>query len=90
MNTKFATSKFPFWREPKGIACILIVNIWFLAGAEGLGDSQLKCRCCVGAVEMFGMFSPPEKALSSEGFGQRARKGDLFCEIRSGSGVGSC
>lgn len=42
------------------------MNICFLAGAGGLKDSQLKCRCCVGAVDIFGTFSPPEKALSNE------------------------
>lgn len=74
MNTKFANLKFPFWKEPKGIVkgivCISVESEHLvsccLAGAGELKGSQLKCRCCVRAVEMFGTFSVPEKALSND------------------------
>lgn len=55
-----------------------------LAGAGGLKDSQWKCRCCVGAVGMFGPFSPPEKALSNEMLWPDSwKRWSMICSVRS-------
>lgn len=81
MNTKFANSKFPFWREPKGVACILtesehLFSYWCW-GTQGL-PVEVLCGCCWYVWDIQSTREGPEQ------WGALARElENAICSVRS-------